>query len=414
MIRLLHTSDWHLGLELGGHDRLDEQRRFLNWLLETCRDQAIDALLVCGDVYDVANPSVAAQSAFAEFLVSFRRTLPHATMVVVAGNHDSAARLELPRPFGEALGALALRGVVASTPSDHLVALRDATGTVGAYALAVPFLRASDLDCKIIGDESPQDAFLRAVADQYHAVREAVPDAHRHLPVVALGHLTLAGSRRAGSERILIGGVESVPVDALSEGCTYVALGHIHRAQTVGTEIVRYCGSPYPVDFDEHRYSHRVVVVDLEPGVAAAPREIEVPAFAPFLRFGDPPAPWDEIERAVQAFDWSPWVSVPRSMQPLVELRYDADVPVGDLRSRCEALCRPLPLRLIGAPKAVSGKDEGAGHGTLRQNPSRERANPEELLVRFWRGKFDAEVPAPVLERFREASHEVAIEGVGE
>lgn len=413
MIRLLHTSDWHLGLELGGHDRLDEQRRFLDWLLETCRAEAVDALLVCGDVYDVANPSVAAQAAFAEFLVAFRRTLPRAAVVVVAGNHDSPSRLELPRPFAAALGSMELRGLVAADPSEHLVPLRDAGGEVGAYAIALPFLRAGDLDCRLVGEESPQEAYLRAVADLYRAVGDAIPAEDRHLPRVALGHLTLAGSRRAGSERILIGGVESVPVDALAEGCAYVALGHIHRAQTVGTEIVRYCGSPYPVDFDEHRYRHKIVRVDLEPGVPAAPREIEVPEFAAFLRFGDPPAPWDEVERAVRDFDWSPWKDAPRNLQPLVELRYDASVPVGDLRARCEALCRPLPLRLIGAPKAVSGAPDEASFGASRRNPSRERADPEELLARFWRGKFDAPVPEPVLERFREASHEVAIEGGG-
>lgn len=412
MIRILHTSDWHLGLELGGHDRLEEQRRFLDWLVDACLTENVDALLVCGDVYDVANPSVAAQAVFAEFLVSFRRKLPRSTVVVVAGNHDSPSRLELPRPFGAALGSMELRGLVSSTVSDHLVALRGADGAVGAYAVALPFLRAGDLDCRMVGEESPQDAYLRAVADLYHSVREAVPEGNRHLPLVALGHLTLAGSRRAGSERILIGGVESVPVDALSAGCAYVALGHIHRAQTVGSEIVRYCGSPYPVDFDEHRYRHRVVLVDLEPGIAVAPREIEVPEFATFLRFCDPPAPWEEVERAVRAYDWTRWENAPRESHPLVELRYDATVPVGDLRSRCEALCRPLPLRLTGAPKAVSGKEDG-GAAAIHRNLSKERANPEELLVRFWRAKFDAEVPDPVLARFREASHEVAIEGDG-
>lgn len=412
MIRILHTSDWHLGLELGGHDRLDEQRRFLDWLIETCRAESIDALLVCGDVYDVANPSVAAQSVFAAFLVEFRQKLPRSAVVVVAGNHDSAARLELPRPFGDALGNMHLRGLLSESVLDHLLPLRDANGEVGAYCVALPFLRAGDLDCRVDAGESPQDAYLRAVASLYRSVRESVPSPHRHLPLVAMGHLTLAGSRRAGSERILIGGVESVPVDALSEGCAYVALGHIHRAQTVGSEFVRYCGSPYPIDFDEHRYRHRVVVVEAGSGAGASVREIEVPEFATFLRFCDPPVSWDEVERAVEAFDWTPWKDAPKSLQPLVELRYDAKVPVGDLRTRCEALCRGKPLRLIGAPKGISDSVEGQGDPVAR--PSlRERGTPEDLLVRFWRNKFDADVPDPVRIRFREASDEVAIEGLG-
>jgi DNA repair protein SbcD/Mre11 len=399
-------------LELGGHDRLVEQRRFLDWLLETCRTEAIDALLVCGDVYDVANPSVAAQSAFAGFLVEFHQKLPNATVVVVAGNHDSPSRLELPRPFGEALGGMQLRGLVAPSPADHLVALKSADGAVGAYAVALPFLRAGDLDCRLESDESPQDAYLRAVAGLYRSVRESVPAVHRHLPLVAMGHLTLAGSRRAGSERILIGGVESVPVDALAEECAYVALGHIHRAQTVGTEIVRYCGAPYPVDFDEHRYRHRVVVVDVGAQAQTSVREIDVPEFVAYLRFCDPPLAWEEVERAVEAFDWAPWKGVTRALQPLVELRFDAKVPVGDLRTRCEALCRDKPFRLIGAPKGVSDTTEEKGVAVERSS-LRERGTPEDLLVRFWRNKFDADVPEAIRTRFREASDEVAIEGGG-
>lgn len=412
MIRLLHTSDWHLGLELGGHDRLDEQKLFLSWLLDLCRTRAIDALLVCGDVYDVANPSVAAQAAFAGFLVEFHRRLPKADLVVVAGNHDSPSRLELPRPFGDALGGVHLRGLVTESVSDRIVPLRDATGEVAAWCVALPFLRSGDLDCRLEIDETPQQAYVRAVAAAYRNAREAVPTAQRELPLVAMGHLTLAGSLRAGSERILIGGVESVPVQALADGASYVALGHIHRPQTVGTEFVRYCGSPYPVDFDEHRYRHQVVEVELSPGVDPAVRSVEVPEFVRFLRFCDPPPTWERVEEAVEAFDWSPWAGAPRTLQPLVELRYDASKPVADLRGRCEALCRAKPFRLIGAPKGVSDTTEQKGAAAERSS-LRQRGTPEDLLVRFWRNKFDAEVPEPVRTRFREASDEVAIQGSG-
>lgn len=410
MIRLLHTSDWHLGLELGGHDRLDEQKLFLSWLLDLCRTRAIDALLVCGDVYDVANPSVAAQAAFAEFLVEFHRRLPKADLVVVAGNHDSPSRLELPRPFGDALGGVHLRGLVTESVSDRIVPLRDTTGEVAAWCVALPFLRSGDLDCRLEIDETPQQAYVRAVAATYRNAREAVPVSQRSLPLVAMGHLTLAGSMRAGSERILIGGVESVPVQALADGASYVALGHIHRPQTVGTEFVRYCGSPYPVDFDEHRYRHQVVEVELSPGVDPAVRSVEVPEFVRFLRFCDPPPTWERVEEAVEAFDWSPWAGAPRTLQPLVELRYDASTPVADLRKRCEDLCRGKPFRLIGAPKAVDDRDP-TGKAAAAGSASRERESPEAILVRHWSTRFDAPLPEALLSKFREAADEVAIGG---
>lgn len=410
MIRLLHTSDWHLGLELGGHDRLDEQKLFLSWLLDLCQTREIDALLVCGDVYDVANPSVAAQAAFAGFLVEFHRRLPAADLVVVAGNHDSPSRLELPRPFGEALGGVHLRGVVTESVADRVVPLRGANGEIAAWCVALPFLRSGDLDCRLEGDETPQQAYIRAVATTYRSAREAVPAPLGEMPMVAMGHLTLAGSMRAGSERILIGGVESVPVQALADGCAYVALGHIHRAQTVGTEFVRYCGSPYPVDFDEHRYRHQVIEVELAAGTDPAVRCVDVPEFVRFLRFGDPPVAWERVEESVEAFDWSPWVGSTRSLQPLVELRYDASKPVADLRKRCEDLCRGKPFRLIGAPKAVDDRaPAGAAFGG--GSASRERESPEMILMRHWSTRFDVPLPSDLLSKFREAVDEVAIEG---
>lgn len=408
MIRFLHTSDWHLGLELGGHDRLPEQERFLDWLLETCRTRSIDALLVCGDVYDTVNPSVPAQRAFADFLVRFHATMPDAHLVIIGGNHDSAGRIELPRPFGEALGRIHLRGMATRNAENFRIPLRDAQGKVQAHVLAVPFLRPSDLDCRIEGDETPQEAFLRRVSSYYAEVRAAIPAEDSAAPVIAMGHLTLAGSARAGSERVLIGGVESVPVAALSQACDYAALGHIHRAQTVTTDSVRYCGSPYPVDFDERRYPHGVLLVEIEAADTVPAIEfLETPSPAPFLRFSQDPMPWDEVERLVESFDWSPWKDCPRSLQPLVELRYDARQPVDDLRRRCEALCRDKPLRLVSAPRGIGEADTAAQESGPQDLKDRE--TPAALFERHWTGRFGTPPPEPVRACLDEVLAEVAI-----
>lgn len=407
MIRLLHTSDWHLGLELGGHDRLPEQERFLDWLLETCRERAIDALLVCGDLYDTVNPSVAAQRVLADFLVRFHTQLPHAHLVAIAGNHDSAGRLELPRPFGQALGRIHLRGQATTDAEDFLLPLTDAQGRTLAHVLAVPFLRPSDLDCRIEGQETPQEAFLRRLAAYYREIRESVPP-DSQVPVVAMGHLTLAGSARAGSERVLIGGVESIPVSALSQVCDYAALGHIHRAQTVTTDSVRYCGSPYPVDFDECRYPHGVLLVELEAaGAKPAIEFLEAPAPVPFLRFAPDPVPWDEVERLVESYDWSPWETRPRALQPLVELRYDARHPVDDLRRRCEALCSNRPFRLVSAPRGVG--DAVAEAAPSSPQDLKDRETPAALFERHWTGRFGTPPPPPVKACLEEVLAEVSI-----
>lgn len=409
MFRLLHTSDWHLGLELGGHDRLDEQRLFLEWLVETCRAREVDALLVCGDVYDTVNPGVAAQRLFAQFLVRFHEALPHATLVVVAGNHDSASRLELPRPFGEALGRLHLHGV---PDPKALIPLPDRNGTVAAWCLAVPFLRAGDLDCRLREDETPAQAFQRAASEFYAAVRAGIPAGESRLPVIGMGHLTLAGSLKAGSERILIGGVESVPVTALSQGCDYLALGHIHRAQTVISDAVRYCGSPYPIDFDESRHAHGVVLVELEAaGIPPQTTFLEAPSQVPFLRLADPAPSWDELEALVAAYDWSPWQDAPRSLQPLVELRYDAGQPVSDLRRRCEELCANRPFRLVGSPRGMGASERPGLVSCTASTDLQGRDTPRDLLARHWRERFKQDLPEPVSHCFEEVLAEVGIEG---
>lgn len=415
VIRFLHTSDWHLGLELGGHDRLPEQERFLAWLLETSVERQVDALLVAGDVYDVANPSVAAQEAFAKFLVGFRRRLPQAAVVVVAGNHDSGPRLELPRPFCESLGGIHLVGGTSPLPRGedrHLVVLRDRRGKPAATCLAVPFLRTTDLDCRLQEGETPEDAYARSVDAFYAALREAADRLHPDLPVVAMGHLALAGSERAGSERILIGGLESVPGSSLARHADYVALGHIHRAQKAGAEHARYCGSPISMDFDERRHPHGVLVVEME-GRGVAPRiePLPVPEFVLLLRLPEKPGSWEELERSVEAFDWSPWTDRPGDEQPLVEMQFLSTGMEADLRARTQALCAGRPFRLVGSPRASSqaGPDADAAPSQARDLSSDQA--PFEIFERHWLRQNGSVPPDDVRSCFREIVDQVRTRG---
>jgi len=414
MIRILHTSDWHLGLELGGHDRLWEQAQFLDWLLETCRKRSIDALLVAGDVYDSANPSLAAQKLFHGFLARFHQEMPGSQLVVVAGNHDSGARLELPRPFGLALGDIHLAGTLRSDDpgllDKHLIRLTDRAQSPAAWVLAVPFLRAEALQCRITGEESVEQAYLQSVAALHETLRAQAQARDPELPVITMGHLTLAGSDRAGSERILIGGVESVPVSTLATGSDYVALGHIHRAQTVGSEHVRYSGSPLPIDFDERSYRHQVCVVELDgPGQPVRIESVAIPRPVPFLRFGEPPCPWSELEGLVEAYDWTPWQELPREQHPFVDLQILADSPVPDLRERCERLCQGKPFRLVGSPRMPRPRSEAEAPVAIESDLSSSAA-PLELLRHHWRRTWQTEPEPAVEDCFREILDQLHME----
>lgn len=415
-LRILHTSDWHLGLELCGHDRLGEQERFLAWLLATCREERVDALLVAGDVYDVANPSVAAQAAFATFAAGFRAALPAASLVAVAGNHDSGARLELPAPFARALGGIHLVGEIhRDDPDRHVLVLPGPDGRPAVSVLAVPFPRASELDCRVREGETPDQAYSRAVDGFYAALADLARTAHPELPVVAMGHLALAGSARSDSERALIGGLESVATESVAGHADYCALGHIHRAQRAGADACRYSGSPLAMDFDERALEHVVLRVDLDgPGSVPRVRPVAVPEFAPLLRLPEAAGSWDDLESAVRSFDWSPWEPSPPFLRPIVELRFRSTGTESDLRRRTEELCAGLPFRLAGSPRALAAAGDerarpAAGGGTdLSAGDA-----PLSIFRDHWCRRHGSVPPPEIESAFREILDQVRTAGEG-
>lgn len=403
VLKILHTSDWHLGLELGGHSRLAEQERFLEWLLKTCRDLEIDTLLVCGDIFDVLHPPVEAQALLARFLVEFHRTRPVAQAVLISGNHDSASRLEAPAPFADALGRIHLVGHWRDERiEDHLLPLMDPAGVPRALCLAVPFLRSQDLTCRVLPGQSPEDARCLAIGQVYDRLRERAAQLYPGLPLVCTGHLTLAGTLKAGSERILIGGVESVPVGSLANGSCYTALGHIHRMQTVGSPNVRYSGSPLAMDFDETRHAHGVLSVIVHPDGAADVEPIDVPPPVQLLRLGGPDQDWQSLAQAVTEFDWSVCRDLPRGLQPLVELSFREDGPIVDLRERTDALLANLPARLVGAPRIHRTTTAGRTSLVVGTDLGTPEA-PINVLEGHWLRRHKTPPPPEIVKCFQEA-----------
>ncbi|HBC69900.1 MAG TPA: exonuclease SbcD [Sutterella sp.] len=278
-MRFLHTSDWHLGKDLGSVDRSETFARFLNWLLETIQSEHIDTLIVAGDVFDTATPPHAAQNLYYSFLGRLSETCcRHA--VIVAGNHDSASLIDAPEKL------LAHMGIhVCGVPGENeLVQLYSPAGALEAVVLAVPYLRERDV--LRLGDQvsDERDALLaQSIGAHYAALLEravALMGEHR-VPLLATGHLFAAGGTLGSSERSLyIGNLGQIPANAFPEQIDYLALGHLHRPQTVaGNETRAYSGSPVPLDFSETSQDKQVRIVDLAPGATPEVRTLCVPAF---------------------------------------------------------------------------------------------------------------------------------------
>src|SRR5919109_1078693 len=262
-MRVIHTSDWHLGQELHGFDRGVEHDAFLDWLAGQLIALDADALIVTGDVYDTVNPPIPAQQRLYQFVKRALTSSPHLQIILIGGNHDSAARLELPRHLLDADRVHLIGGMPRSTgqplASRILTILRDKTSTPCAVCAAVPYLRPGDLPTQSDG-ESPLKALYRQVLDTAHGIC-------RDLPLIVTGHLHMSGGAVSAlsERRIVIGGEEAVSSDIFPASVAYVALGHLHKPQAIsGQTVIRYAGSPFPMSVAETDYPHSVVVIDLD------------------------------------------------------------------------------------------------------------------------------------------------------
>ncbi len=268
-MKIIATSDWHLGNMFHGNDRLQEHRHFLQWLQNQIKELQPDALLVAGDVFDNGNPSAASQSAYYEFLADVTQRCPNIQIVITAGNHDSASRLEAPRPL-LARYKVEIRGSVhhtwETTPEggrwvnnydDLVIPIRNRDGEE-VVVLAVPYLRS---DVVRNADYSQGvNLFLRELTQK---AREL----HPGLPLVMMAHMYAKGAEIAtkdASEKIVIGGQEEVNMEGWNDHPDYLTCGHIHKRQHIwNTDWARYTGSVLPMSFAEVNYKHGVDLLTL-------------------------------------------------------------------------------------------------------------------------------------------------------
>ncbi len=285
-MRLLHTGDWHLGRRLYGRERREEFQAFLQWLLEVLQSQAVDCLLVAGDVFDSATPPLWAQRLYFDFLWRLKET-PCRHAVVIAGNHDAPALLDGPRELLAYLD-IHVRGLP-DLPPQQVLALRDRQGELELLVYADPFLRLRDLASARL-DEDPQQQrqrALEAMGLRYRQAAEAMSALRGSsaVPTVVMGHLFAAGGLTGGEERDLsVGSLDAVPLDLFPSEADYLALGHIHRSQRIGQrDNWRYAGSPLALGFSESDQVKEVLLVDFD-GATPQVQALAVPCFQRLAR----------------------------------------------------------------------------------------------------------------------------------
>ncbi|WP_136064379.1 exonuclease SbcCD subunit D C-terminal domain-containing protein [Modicisalibacter radicis] len=390
-MKLLHTADWHLGQTFHGQERHVEHRAFLDWLLATLEARRPDALLVAGDLFDVVNPSLRAQELLYDFIVEAHRRLPALDIVLIAGNHDSGNRVELPAPLMKrlnthALGRVHWRDDGTLDAARLLVPLSDASGETRAWCLALPFLRPAEVTGRTrpSGPEDERPDYVAGI----NAVHEQLIDAarERRAPgqaLVAMSHAHLRGAAVSeGSERpIVIGGEESLPASLFPADIAYVALGHLHRPQQVGEARIRYSGSPIPLDFSEVDYPHQVVEVILEGETLAATETLPIPRSVALERLG--PADLEAVLAELDALEEDPGLPVER--WPWLELRIDLDGPQPDLRARVDAALEGRALRLL---RIHTRYPKARGEASASRRETLDSLGPRALFTRAWEEEY--------------------------
>ena len=433
-MRILHTADWHLGHTLRDHAREAEHAHFLRWLVETVVERQVDALLIAGDVFDSGNPPPSSWRMWFQFLDQVRRARPTLQVVVIAGNHDSASRLEAPRDLLATIGVRVI-GAVARNAAGQLVTeqmlvpLRNASGDVCALCVAIPFLRSSDVMALVpprtpehvtagdyvlsrpgdVGAEREGDALepdplvagMRALHGELFAAARAALAPGQALVVMAHGYL-VGGALSELSERKVLGGNQhALPLDLFPPDCTYVALGHLHRPQTLAhLDHVRYSGSPIPLSMPERLHAHHVVFADLEGDRLRKAWSLRVPRLVPLVRI--PEHGELEPEAALAAVAALPPrdAAEPDELRPFVEVAVRLPQPSPHLGERIARLIADKNARLVRVDVVLTGSEAEAQSG--ERAPELGSLLPEQVFLRRYHRDHSGPVPEPLLAAVRE------------
>ena len=404
MIRILHTADWHLGQTFFGYDRAGEHEVFLNWLAGEIREREIDALIIAGDVFDVSNPSAASQRIYYEFIYRVTAENPKLQIVIVAGNHDSAARLEAPLPLLQAMRT-EVRGVVRKLEGgeidyDHLtIELKNREGEAEVLCMAVPFLRQGDYPT-VPTEGNP---YAEGVRELYTQLLQRLWKRRKeNQSILAIGHLQAIGSEIAEkdySERTVIGGLECVSPDAFSEQIAYTALGHIHKAQRVsGRENVRYAGSPIPMSFAEKHYHHGVVEVTFDGGCAVDIMRVECPRLIPLMSVpnGEPASPEIVLEILKE-------LPVTEGAEPYLEVKVLLDEPEPMLRQEVEEALADKNYRLARIVSTYRNETGNAEKENENWKRGLQEMSPLQIAQSAFEKIYQVEMPEELTDLFQEA-----------
>ncbi|HEX5792325.1 MAG TPA: exonuclease subunit SbcD [Rheinheimera sp.] len=380
-MRILHTSDWHLGQHFIGRSRATEHQAFLRWLITQVKNQHIDAIIVAGDIYDTATPPSYARELYNQFIVELQSCA--CQLIILAGNHDAAAVLNESKNLLQYLNTRVIANSSAKL-SEQLLLLHNQQQQPAALLCAVPFLRARDLLQSQAGQSAAdkQRSLQQAIAEHYQQLytlaQQYNTEQQTQLPIIMTGHLTTVGVSTSESVRdIYIGTLDAFPTSAFP-AADYIALGHIHQSQQLkaGSDI-RYSGSPIALSFDEASQQKQLWLIEFS-GPAKTVSSIPVPCFQPLCSIKTSLAALQaNLAPALQqlAAGETLWLELVIS---------ETDAYLSDLQQRVETQLQGLPVELLRLRRQRSELTAGLTSG-------RQTSLAELTAEQVWQARLASE-----------------------
>ncbi|MBI2277884.1 MAG: exonuclease subunit SbcD [Dechloromonas sp.] len=399
-MRLLHTSDWHLGQHFMGKSRQAEHSALIDWLLTQVEEHAVDAVLVAGDIFDTGTPPSYARELYNQLVGQlYKAGIP---LLVLGGNHDSPATLGESRDLLAHLGTTVI-AAAHDDPDTQVIVLPQRNGEPACIVCAIPFVRPRDVLRSQAGQsaEDKQQSLQVAIQGHYQAVHAAArsrqaklaAELGRPLPVVATGHLTTVGASASESVReIYVGALEAFPTSAFPPA-DYIALGHIHRPQRVGgLEHIRYSGSPLALSFDEARQQKEVLLVDLDADGLKAVSALPVPCFQGLVAVS---GNLDSLRGAIAAAA----AAGSRERPTWLEVTVAEDDYLADLPARIAALTDGWPVEVLRIRRQ---RGNAAARLAAEARETLDELSPHEVFARrLQQEELSEELQQALNERYR-------------
>jgi len=368
-MKVLHTSDWHLGQSFFTQSRKQEHQAFLTWLLEQVSRHQVDAVIVAGDIFDTGTPPSYAREMYNQFVVDLHRA--NCALLILGGNHDSVAVLNESRQLLSQLNTF----VVASTgvpEDDQILELHSQNRAPGAVVCAIPFIRPKDVLQSNAGETGAEkrQALGEAIKQHYQRIYDKARARANELgvPVIATGHLTALGVSQSESVRdIYIGTLEGFAADGFPPA-DYIALGHIHRPQKVaGRETIRYSGSPIPLSFDELSKPKEVLLVHFEGRELQSVSPLEIPRFQPMQVIRGNVAQIEQTISEIGQSEQTQWLCV----------EVDTDEYLTDLQNRIQQVAQQANVEVLQLKRVRSPQRQAL---RVQNNETLAELTPEDVF----------------------------------